>query len=110
MKTPFQRFPAREGLTPGTTCAKIPVVQSGAELLKAWIQRMKFTNVQAANYLGIPGVDDVVLNKVLRAGRRLELERLIIIEEKTGVPVRSWATTELDEPTAVGATKGKSKR
>jgi len=86
------------------------VQSSGAELLKAWIKRCKFSNVQAANFLNIPGVDDVVLNKILNAGRRPELEKLIIIEEKTGVPVKAWASSDLDESQMVAAAKGRKQR
>jgi len=66
--------------------------------------------VQAANFLNIPGVDDVVLNKILNAGRRPELEKLIIIEEKTGVPVKAWASSDLDESQMVAAAKGRKQR
>lgn len=91
-------------MTQETSSAVIRGVQSAAEQLKAWIKRCKFNNVQAAAFLGIPGIDDVVLNKILNAGRRPELEKLILIEEKTGVPVRAWATSQIDESeTAVPA-------
>lgn len=71
---------------------------------------MGLNNVQAAEHLGIPGVDDVVLNKILNAGRRPELEKLILIEEKTGVPLRAWATSALDEQEPVGASKARKAR
>lgn len=98
-------------LTLETTYEILLPVQSGSEQLSAWIKRCGFkTNVQAAEHLGIPGIDDVVLNKILNAGRRPELEKLILIEEKTGVPVRSWATSMLDESETVSARGGKKGR
>lgn len=71
---------------------------------------MGLNNVQAAEHLGIPGIDDVVLNKILNAGRRPELEKLILIEEKTGVPVRAWATSSLDDQEPVAATSARKRR
>lgn len=84
--------------------------QSGSEQLRAWIRKRFRTNVEAAEYLGIPGVDDVVLNKWLNAGRRPELERLVIIEEKTGIPIRAWASTDLDDQETVGVGKPRKGR
>lgn len=85
--------------------------QRGAELLLAWIKRMGLSKVQAAEFLNIPGIDDVVLNKILNAGRRPELEKLILIEEKTGVPVRAWAAPSQvgTEPTAAAEHVGKGR-
>jgi hypothetical protein len=85
-------------------------VQSGAEQLRAWIKRMKLNNVQAAEYLAIPGLDDVVLNKVLNAGRRPELEKLDKIEQKTGIPIRAWLATQLDKAEPVGVGNGRKRR
>jgi hypothetical protein len=72
---------------------------------------MGLSNVQAAEFLGIPGIDDVVLNKILNAGRRPELEKLILIEEKTGVPIRAWAeSSHVDgEPQGALAKTGKGR-
>jgi hypothetical protein len=86
------------------------VQQSGAGQLRAWIQKRFKTNREAAEYLGIPGVDDVVLNKILNAGRRPELEKLVIIEEKTGIPIRAWVSSDVDIPEPVGARTGKKRR
>lgn len=97
-------------LTRGTTRETIPLVQTGAEQLRAWIKRSKLNNVQAAAYLAIPGIDDTVLNKILNAGRRPELEKLFLIEAKTGVPVRSWLASEVDDPEKVVVARGGNRR
>lgn len=84
---------------------------TGAEQLKAWIER-RFNGSQkdAVEYLGIPGIDEVVLSKILNAGRRPELEKLVILEEKTGVPVRAWVSSQVDEsPKAAVRKSGKGR-
>lgn len=78
-------------------------MQTGPEQLKAWIDRRFKNQREAVAYLGIPGIDEVVLSKVLNAGRRPELEKLVIIEEKTGIPVRAWVTSQFDELAATVA-------
>lgn len=105
------RATPRKHLTPETSCATICVVQSGAQQLKAWIDR-RFGGRQneAVEYLGIPGIDDVVLSKILNAGRRPELEKLILIEEKTGVPVRAWVSSQTSEVEPVGTRNAKKTR
>lgn len=84
--------------------------QSAVDQLRAWIRKRFRTNVEAAEYLGIPGIDDVVLNKILNAGRRPELEKLVIIEEKTGIPLRAWASSQVDERDVVGSVKSRKPR
>ncbi len=66
--------------------------------------------MEAVAYLDIPGLDDVVLNKILNAGRRPELEKLDMIEQKTGIPIRAWLTSSVDESEPVGVSGGKKRR
>lgn len=99
-----------EHLTRAATRATISLVTTGAEQLRAWIKRSKLTNVAAAAYLAIPGIDDTVLNKILNAGRRPDLEKLFLIEAKTGVPVRSWLASDVDESEKAVAVRGGNRR
>lgn len=89
-------------------------MQTGAEQLKAWIERRFKGSAapqrDAVEYLGIPGIGEEVLSKILNAGRRPELEKLVLIEEKTGVPIRSWASTQLDDSEMVVSKTAKKGR
>lgn len=89
-------------------------MQTGAEQLRSWIERRFEGSVapqrDAVEYLGIPGIDEVVLSKILNAGRRPELEKLVTIEEKTGVPVRAWVSSQIDESETVAAKNGRKGR
>jgi uncharacterized membrane protein len=98
-------------LTHTTRRETIPAVQTGAEQLRAWIER-RFSGSQrdAVEYLAIPGIDEVVLSKILNAGRRPELEKLVTIEEKTGVPVRAWVSGSIDESESVELARGRKSR
>lgn len=84
---------------------------TGAEQLRAWIDK-RFDGRQrdAVEYLNIPGIDEVVLSKILNTGRRPELEKLVIIEEKTCIPIRAWASQTVDESEPVGARNAKKAR
>lgn len=89
-------------------------MNNGAEQLRAWIER-RFKGASApqrdaVEYLGIPGLDETVLSKILNAGRRPDLDKLVIIEEKTGIPMRSWASSHIDESETVAAQNGRKGR
>lgn len=97
-------------MTRATTYEIFLPVQSGSEQLKAWIEKRFDSQREAVDYLGIPGIDEVVLSKILNAGRRPELEKLAIIEEKTGIPLRAWVTSSQDESETVAAASPRKRK
>jgi transcriptional regulator with XRE-family HTH domain len=60
---------------------------SGRELLLAWIKRSKLTQRVFAAEISLT---DAHLSQILTGKRRPGLPIAIRIEDRTGVPVRSW--------------------
>lgn len=67
--------------------------RQGHERLRAWRERLKITQVEAAARLGI---DFVTLSKFERGKLRPGLERAVRIADATDgeVPVESWVVAE----------------
>jgi transcriptional regulator with XRE-family HTH domain len=61
--------------------------RSGRRLLAHWIERMRLTQGEAAEHIGISRVK---LNQYLNSEARPSLETAIRIEDATGIPVRAW--------------------
>lgn len=83
-------------------------MQHGRDLLKAWIDRMKMNQREAARLLGI---DHTFLNQMLTGRRSPSLANAIKIEQRTGVSVESWVPTavgESDDQLLTGGRKRKS--
>ena len=72
---------------------RVLVMRSGPAQLKEWIERRGFNYQEASRYLGI---DPSVLTKLANGTRHAGLTIALIIERKTGIPVESWASVDLD--------------
>lgn len=66
-------------------------MRSGRERLRAWIERSKVKDYEAAEILG---VNPVVLSQWLGGARTPGLDNAVKIEQATGVSVESWLLTE----------------
>lgn len=69
-------------------------MQSGRERLRAWIDRSKFNQRQAAELLQFT---EVFLSQILNGTRRPGLENAIHIEDVTGISVESWLRSDISE-------------
>lgn len=67
---------------------------SGPELLRAWIDRSKVTQRQAAAVIGI---SEAKLSEYLSGKVRPGLTVAVRIEDATGVSARSWQLTRLSK-------------
>jgi len=65
----------------------VPVTLEGRRLLTEWFERTRLTQGEAAARIGIHRVH---LNQFLTGERRPGLDAAILIEERTGVPIRAW--------------------
>ncbi len=77
-------------------------MMSGRKRLREWIGRSKLNQREAADLLGIT---DVYLSQILCGERTPARENAILIEDVTGVSVRSWSLSDLSNADAeqVGA-------
>ncbi len=86
-------------------------MMSGRKRLRGWIERSKLNQREAAQMLGIT---DVYLSQILNGERTPARENAVLIEDVTGVSVRSWSLTDLSdadgEPVGVGAKRKQTKR
>lgn len=65
------------------------------ELLRAWIKRQGFkTQRAAARFLGC---HEMVLSSLLSATRYPGLATATAIEEKTGIPAKSWQLSKMSK-------------
>jgi transcriptional regulator with XRE-family HTH domain len=62
--------------------------------LLQWLKRSRLQRQELASRLGI---SKQYLTNILAGRRRGGLETLVVIEEVTGVPVKSWAETQVGE-------------
>jgi transcriptional regulator with XRE-family HTH domain len=67
---------------------------TGRELLAAWIDRSKFTQRQAAGFIGIT---EGKLSLYLSGRARPGVDVVLRIEDATGVPARSWTLSGLSK-------------
>lgn len=74
-------------MTTSFLSAKLPSMQPGRELLAAWIKRSKLTQRQFAPLIALT---EAHLSQILSGKRRPGLPIAVRIEDRTGVPVRSW--------------------
>jgi transcriptional regulator with XRE-family HTH domain len=82
-------------------------MQTGRERLRAWIERSKLNQVQAAEILSI---NYVMLSQMLTGVRSPGLSTAIKIEDITGISVRSWGLSRVSkDETAEPAMAGKPK-
>lgn len=78
---------------------------TGREQLKAWIRRSKLTQVAAAAELGVA---PPILSQWLHGVRTPNLTKAFELEEKTGVPARSWMLSDVSKTTSRGDRKGEN--
>jgi transcriptional regulator with XRE-family HTH domain len=62
--------------------------------LLQWLRRSRLQRQELARRLGI---SKQYMTNILSGRRRGGLETLVVIEEVTGVPVKSWAETQVGE-------------
>lgn len=80
-------------------------MKQGPALLKDWMHRMKFLQVETANYFGC---DPSFVSQLLSGAREPGLIWAVKIERLTGIPVEAWLPTgrdESDQPAAVSSAK-----
>lgn len=65
---------------------------TGRQLLAAWIDRSKFTQREAAKFIGIT---EGKLSMYLSGRARPGVDVVLRIEDATGVPARSWTLSGL---------------
>jgi transcriptional regulator with XRE-family HTH domain len=68
---------------------------TGRELLAEWVARSKFTQREAADFIGLT---EGKLSMYLNGRQRPNIDTALRIQDATGVPVRSWALSGLSEP------------
>lgn len=78
-------------------------MQSGAQLLKDWVKRCRYTQVEAA---GILGFHEAYMSMIVNGHRAPGRENAVKIERLTGIPVEAWTSTRVDE----SAERGRGKR
>lgn len=73
------------------------------DLLRAWIKRQGFkTQREAARFIG---VHEMVLSSLLSASRFPGLATATRIEDKTGIPAKSWQLSKLSKSKATRSKK-----
>lgn len=81
---------------------------SGATQLADWMKRRGFNLEDAAEFFDW---DPTYISKLLNGHRQPGRENAIELEDKAGIPIRSWSESDLDETKQpVTATARKSKR
>lgn len=82
-------------------------MQSGPDALTQWMARRSVNQRQAADIIGI---DFTMLNHYICGRRSPSLDTAVLIEEKTGIPVKAWVSTSSDtSDVAVPATSNRIK-
>lgn len=76
-------------------------MKSGVEHFKGWLERMRFNQRQAAAYFGW---DETFISHILSGKRTPGLANAVKIEELTGIPARTWVSSELDESESAALT------
>lgn len=69
-------------------------MQSGAALLKQWVERRGYSQVEAAEILGL---HESFMSMLVRGHRIPSLTNAIRIERLTGIPVSAWASSAVDK-------------
>lgn len=67
-------------------------MMNGRDRLRAWIDRAKLNQRQTAELLH---VSEVYVSQLLAGVRNPSLEMAVLLERETGIPVQSWARSEL---------------
>lgn len=62
-------------------------MKTGREQLRAWIDRQGMTQREAAKVLSM---NEVMMSQVLAGDRTPSIQSAIVLEERTGIVVRSW--------------------
>lgn len=76
---------------------------TGRELLAAWIERSRFNQRQAADFIGVTAGK---LSLYLTGRARPGVDVVLRIEDATGVPARSWTLSGLSKTAEVGQARG----
>jgi len=67
-------------------------MKSGADELRDWIDRRGFSQVEAAKYIGLTtSFLSLLLNG--KRGPGLSVAYALLIQERTGIPVQTWASS-----------------
>jgi transcriptional regulator with XRE-family HTH domain len=71
------------------------VQEPGARQLRDWMKRRGFeSQADMARFLGI---DQRFVSQYLNSEAQPGLKHALVIERKSGIPVESWMTSELDD-------------
>lgn len=71
---------------------------TGAEQLKDWMdRRWPLSQRKARETAEYFGFDESFISQLLRGDRRPGLQNAILIERRSGIPVESWVSSELDD-------------
>jgi plasmid maintenance system antidote protein VapI len=88
-------------MSDGRIKPKATAGRSGRVLLERWMVRMRLTQGEAAELIGI---SRVTLNQYLNGDKRPGLEAAVRIEDATGITGRSWLIDEPPAPMALAVT------
>jgi plasmid maintenance system antidote protein VapI len=73
-------------------------MQSGAQLLREWIKRRGYSQIEAANVLGIR---ESFMSMLVNAHRTPGLHIALQIERMAGIPAAAWASSRVDKTGSV---------
>lgn len=70
-------------------------MRPGRDQLRDWMERRRFNQREAAEFLGL---NDVHFSQILNNKRQPGLANAIRLEQRTGISVESWALSQLSTP------------
>ena len=79
---------------------RIPGMQSGARLLREWIERRGYNQRQTADLLNL---HESMVSMLVNAARIPTLHMAVKIEELTGIPVKVWSSSADNKSEAADA-------
>jgi transcriptional regulator with XRE-family HTH domain len=79
----------------------------GPKQFRDWMRRREFNQSDAAKHFGW---HESVISQYLTGERRPNLENAIQIEELTGIPAKSWLSSEDDESDTVTVSTAHKRR
>ena len=82
-------------------------MQSGSTQLRDWMDRRGFNQREAAEHLGF---HEVHFSQILNEQRQPGLANAIKLHLHTGIPVESWALSELSDAGSAAPTTARKRR
>ena len=87
--------------------AKLPDMQTGRALLRSWLKRSEMLQ---RDFAGEISITEAYLSQVLSGKRRPSLPISVRIEDRTGIPVRSWLPSARGESGKTAGKQAKTRR